>query len=181
MQDGMYEHYLDLAHAAGYNACAECHQWQPTDQMVEHENYLYCPGCVPGAQHPTAHKYFLLLRPPGYAHHPAGHTAMDGGMPKHTWVTDDGRQIDAFGWVEYPEPLSMEQIWRFDLEPNDPAETAHLFFWLQANRDDDHARALEDDYLAAFYADRERFERYNEASWVAHTKALASAKDGKAY
>lgn len=96
-----------------------------------------------------AHKYFYLYRPPCYGCQPNGFTQFDGGLPKKDWDSQHGK-IHAFGWVEYPEPLTLEQAWKWELVPDDPQEWARMVFWEKAGRDADTATWMIDDYVRAY-------------------------------
>jgi hypothetical protein len=95
------------------------------------------------------HRYFYLNRPPAYAHQPDGFTARDGGLPSKDWTCDRG-VVHAFGWVEYAQPLTFDEIANWEFTPADSIEWAHYAFWLFANKDLADQEYYEADYLAAY-------------------------------
>jgi hypothetical protein len=92
------------------------------------------------------HKYFYRNRPPGIGCQPDGFTAQEGGLPKDYWPASDGEMIHAFGWVEYPEPLTFYQSWRTDLIADDPVERANCAIWAYMNRDEKEAAWITQSY-----------------------------------
>lgn len=97
----------------------------------------------------SAYKYFYLYRPPCYGCQPNGFIAQDGGLPKREWQSSHG-PVYSFGWVEYPQPLTIEQVWKWELEPDDPPEWARYMFWNWANRNIGDTQSMIDDYVSAY-------------------------------
>ena len=58
------------------------------------------------------YRYYLTQRPPGPGCFPAGAVAV-GDYQDKIYVPEIRR--NAWGWVEYPEPLTPEQIRNYEL------------------------------------------------------------------
>ena len=91
-------------------------------------------------------RYYYSLRPPGIGCQPDGFVEREMWWPKRN-IPGDGEH-DAFGWVEYPEPLPLETAWRYDLRPADPREKALYIFYLYADRNVEEMEWLIEDYTA---------------------------------
>ena len=91
-------------------------------------------------------KYWLTLRPDAA---PKGYTAFSSSLPARNEQVSAGFTLSVFGWVQYSQPLSFEDCWKFDLLPDDPIEYAHFSFWLFGNRDAKEAAYYEKDYIEA--------------------------------
>ena len=85
--------------------CGICHE--PTELWKK--NGIICKGCADKPRH----RYYALNRPPGFAAVPDGWCLREIWAPMHE-VND---WLQAFGWVEYAEPLPFEKVWRYDLMP----------------------------------------------------------------
>jgi hypothetical protein len=96
-----------------------------------------------------SHKYFYLYRPPSYGCQPDGWTNREGGLPQKYYDTQHG-PVRSFGWVEYPEPLTIEQCWKWELIADDPVEWAKYVFWEYASRDYLLAQDCREDYINAY-------------------------------
>jgi hypothetical protein len=73
-----------------------------------------------------ATRYYFLNRPPAIGTHPAGEVARECWLPRRDIP---GTERPAYGWVDYPEPLDFEQVWRYELFPADPAEVDAYWDW----------------------------------------------------
>jgi len=100
-----------------------------------------------------SHRYYYLLRPFGIGCQPDGwivdkdfNQAVEVWQPKR--VIPEGQGRTAHGWIEYPEPLTFDQIWRFDLFPADPVAEARYSLWVLCDRDAAEAQIMLDDYLS---------------------------------
>ena len=91
-------------------------------------------------------KYWLTLRPDAA---PKGYTAFSSSLPACDEQVSAGFTLSVFGWVQYSQPLSFEDCWKFDLLPDDPIEYAHFSFWLFGSRDAKEAAYYEKDYIEA--------------------------------
>ena len=103
--------------------CGICHK--PTE--LWEDNDVLCEEC---SQKPR-YRYYALLRPPGYAAVP------NGWCLKKYWTPQQQVSGDAFyahGWVEYPQPLTFDSAWRFDLFPADEDEREKYREWYEENR-----------------------------------------------
>lgn len=60
-------------------------------------------------------RYYYLLRPPAPFCQPGGFHARHAFPDGRRWV--ESIQRHAWGWVEYVEPLTDEQVYDFDLMP----------------------------------------------------------------
>jgi len=89
-------------------------------------------------------KYWLTLRPDAA---PKGYTAFQSEYKFRDEQVSAGFTLSVFGWVQYSQPLSFEDCWKFDLLPDDPIEYAHFAFWLFGNRDAKEAAYYEKDYI----------------------------------
>lgn len=72
-------------------------------------------------------RYYFLYRPPAIGTHPIGETGRETWMPRRQ-VPEVPRQ-PAFGWVEYPDPLPLEDVISYELLPQDEEERARLTLW----------------------------------------------------
>lgn len=99
-----------------------------------------------------AFRYYLINRPPAIATHPGGETGREVWAPTRKPAAPLPLHGDAryyHGWVEYPEALDLDQVYKWELWPGDPAEAARYTFYLEADRD---LEAMEDmilDYVQA--------------------------------
>lgn len=125
------------------------------------------------------HRYFYTLRPPNIGCQPDGWTGREGGLPKKDWQRSDGSTIKAFGWVEYPEPLSLEQVWKFDLSPDDIVERVHQVFYVKADRDEKLAEELELEWLRAMIVHLDTLDRLNAKNPETIRLVIESVKAGK--
>ena len=112
-------------------------------------------------------RYFYLLRPPSIGCQPEGFTDRQGGLPKKDWEMSSGQSLHAFGYVEYFKPLKFEQIWRYDLLPDNDVERARLYFWEKAGRDARRAKEIESEYIAQGEAWLEENKRLDPACIMA--------------
>jgi hypothetical protein len=98
--------------------CGICHK--QTD--LWEDGGVLCEDCVDKPRY----RYYSTLRPPGTFAVP------DGVILREIWGrvrTVHGTSIRAHGWVEYPEPLDFEKVWRFDLLPADEEELKVYSEW----------------------------------------------------
>jgi len=91
-------------------------------------------------------KYWLILRPDAV---PKGYTAFSSSLPAHDEQVSAGFTLSVFGWVQYSQPLTFEDCWKFDLLPDDPIEYAHYTFWLFGERNAEDGAYHEKDYMDA--------------------------------
>jgi len=91
-------------------------------------------------------KYWLTLRPDAV---PKGYTVFSSSLPAHDEQVSAGFTLSVFGWVQYSQPLTFEDCWKFDLLPDDPIEYAHYTFWLFGERNAEDGAYHEKDYLDA--------------------------------
>ena len=75
-------------------------------------------------------KYYFLNRPPSIGTHPNGAVATEVWMPRQDIP---GTERPAFGWAEYPDPLQFEQVWQYELFPDDEAEQDLYWEWRDEN------------------------------------------------
>lgn len=109
-------------------------------------------------------KYWLTLRPDAA---PKGYTAFSSSLPAHDEQVSAGFTHSVFGSVQYSQPLTFEDCWKFDLLPDDPIEYAHFTFWLFCSRDADEAAYYEKDYIDAVKANQITLEGAPEEIQVA--------------
>ena len=109
-----------------------------------------------------AHKYYLLYRPPMYGTMPNGHTAIDCPQYRQEYQTSYGEPILAHGWVEYPEPLTPEQVWKWEFAPDDPVEFAHFQFYMMVGRDVEDQNMLERDYVKMYKMNGWQVSRFHD-------------------
>ena len=81
---------------------------------------LLCPKCFDKPRH----RYYYLNRPPNIGCQPDGFMDREAWMPGHIV---SGR--NCLGWVEYPEPLEPEQVWKWEFMPADDAEYDAFWDW----------------------------------------------------
>lgn len=108
------------------------------------------------------HKYYYRNRPPGIGCQP------DGFDPdtREAWrPRKDVNGIPYHGEVSYPEPLSPEDLYRYELRPADLVECAEYIFWQHEGSGLD----LRTDYLST---DRATLEIYASRSSVLAQAAL---------
>ena len=74
----------------------------------------------------NSHRYYFLNRPPSIGTHPAGEV----GRKCFQYREDiPGIERLAHGWVEYPEALGFDMVWRYELYPADEEELARYNAW----------------------------------------------------
>lgn len=93
-------------------------------------------------------RYWFLLRPPFIGTHPAGFTEYAQIYPREERVMTGGERVDTFGTVDYPAQLEKEQVWKYDLLPDDPAERALYRMWHECDRDFKQAVDMLAEYCA---------------------------------
>lgn len=81
-------------------------------------------------------RYWFLLRPPFVGTHPQGSIEQRAVYPSENCKLGGGEMQVTHGWVVYPWALDREQVWKYDLLPDDPAERALYRMWLECDRDD---------------------------------------------
>ena len=82
----------------------------------------------------TTHRYYFINRPPMYGTLPTGFDQYEQWMPTKLVTMPDGWKRDFFGWADYSTRLSVNQIYGFELAPEDPAEYAFYILWNENNR-----------------------------------------------
>lgn len=110
-------------------------------------------------------RYYMINRPPGIGCQPKGEIARETWMPGRTMPGTKDRRV--LGWVEYDQPLTHREIWRFELAPADLKEQAEHVFWNEGRGED--AEWLKNDYLSQPLADIKRlFNEWGDAkAWAA--------------
>ena len=103
--------------------CGICHE--PTD--LWEDGGVICEGCADKPRH----RYYSTLRPPGMFAMP------DGACLREVWGkprTILGTSIRAYGWAEYPKPLSFDRVWHYDLMPDNEDEIQQFAKWCDENK-----------------------------------------------
>lgn len=101
---------------------------------------------------------------------------MIGTVPKTEKITKQenfaklkevpGENIRAFGWVEYPEKLTFEDIYNYELYPRDDVEYANYMFWYKSDKNSEEAERIKRRYLdlpleeLEKWKDRDPFSNY---------------------
>lgn len=73
------------------------------------------------------YRYYCINRPPHYAAVPLGWSASEIWYPAReeslvdTWNGEPSSER-YMGWVDYPQRLSMNRVWRFELRPENSLE-----------------------------------------------------------
>lgn len=93
-------------------------------------------------------KYWMRSRP-GWDTVPKGYTAFYSGYTFYDEQVSAGFTLSVFGWVQYPQPLTFEDCWKYELLPDDPIEYAHYTFWLFGERNAEEGAYHEKDYMDA--------------------------------
>lgn len=92
-------------------------------------------------------RYWYVNRPGGIGCQP------DGSVNRNTFCpskeTPEYYGMRTYGWVEYAEPLTPYDAWRFDLVPVDVSEQLYRMCWLHSNKNDAEAKWLMEDYMSA--------------------------------
>ena len=72
------------------------------------------------------HRYYYLNRPPAIGCQPDGFIDRESWMPaKPQLLIGKGRDPwHVLGWVEYPEPLAAELVWKWELWPHEAAQVS---------------------------------------------------------
>ena len=72
-------------------------------------------------------RYLYLNRPPGIGCQPDGYTEIKHYWPRREYVEAQGDagiyEQPVYGWVDYPEPLTPYQCWKWDFLPVDRVES----------------------------------------------------------
>ena len=90
---------------------------------------LLCPTCYAKPRY----RYFYINRPPGIGCQPEGFVDREIWMPAKTHKVVGGNNRYFLGWVEYPEPLEPELVWKWELMPRDMCETNRYLDWREEN------------------------------------------------
>ena len=99
--------------------------------------------------------YLMTSRPPGIGCQP------DGWIERETWLPAhevDGRYF--LGRVVYPERLSPEQVYRYELWPEDEVERAKLIFAREPEW-------IREDYMAQEVEFLEELADRDQLAWAA--------------
>lgn len=93
-------------------------------------------------------RYYCISRPPTYANVKSGWTNAQVWMPaRATFWGKDRTKFYALGWVEY-EQLSIEEIRKWELLPEDTTEWSEMIFSIHAERDGVTVDDMKSDYLS---------------------------------
>lgn len=91
----------------------------------------------------THYKYYYRnARGPGYAHQPDGFDPDTRSAEVKPRDTPLGERV-FYGGVQYPNPLTMHEVWRFELMPADKVEWAKYLAW-ESFREDGSLWVIED-------------------------------------
>jgi hypothetical protein len=93
-------------------------------------------------------RYWCISRPPTYANVKDGWINSQVWMPAKSVVWGRAQiKFYALGWVEY-EQLSIEDIRKWELLPEDTIEWSEMIFTLEAERNNVTVESLKSDYLS---------------------------------
>ncbi len=93
---------------------------------------MLCSECAAKPRH----RYFYINRPFCIGCQPEGFIDAETWMPaKPQLLIGRGESPwHVLGWVEYPQPLTPEQVWKWELWPNDAAEVIAYLDWREEHR-----------------------------------------------
>lgn len=74
-------------------------------------------------------RYYHVIRPPSIGCQPDGYKKIESWWPNNRHTVEGLGNWQYYGFVEYDQPLSLEQSWHFTLKPADPVERAHQAFY----------------------------------------------------
>ena len=80
------------------------------------------------------HRYYMINRPPGISCQPKDTTAREVWMPARKMPRSERHVL---GFVEYDHALTHDQIWSYELAPEDIKEQAEHVFWTETRGDAD--------------------------------------------
>ena len=91
----------------------------------------------------STHRYYMINRPPGIGCQPKETINREVWMPAKQMPGSERRVL---GFVEYDHILTHDQIWSFELAPENVTEQAEHVFWAESRGDAD-PDWLKNDYL----------------------------------
>lgn len=92
-----------------------------------------------------SYRYYLPNRPPTIGTHPQGASEQQAWLPKQAIPADlPGYERQACGYVVYPAPLPLRQVWQYELEPTPTNLPLWLVYryWLDGNQSPQDAEWL---------------------------------------
>lgn len=84
-------------------------------------------------------KYYYRNRPPGYACQPEGFKTYEQWMPMRDVELPNKAKRPMLGYVEYAQPLSIVDMWKYELVAADLTQFCAYLLWYDADRDVDKA------------------------------------------
>ena len=75
-------------------------------------------------------RYYFLNRPPGLFCQPDGSIRREAFIPKREYAPGE-RAV--WGFTDYSQPLTSEQIWKYELWPADEGELFAYLNWRDEN------------------------------------------------
>lgn len=112
----------------------------------------------------STHRYYLCNRPPMYGTMEPGYTSYHSfDYPKH--VPEMMGRLE-HGWVEYPEKLTCEQVWKWEYVPADKLEFYHYMAWKMADRNSKAAECMIQDYRNAPLEQLKKAESYDNWAYL---------------
>ena len=88
------------------------------------------------------HRYYAMNRPDAV---PKGYADWQSWYPPRPVILPDGDR-KVFGFADYDNPLTFDQVWGMDMLPAAPVEQTRYLLWLDAGRDDTQAKWIEEDW-----------------------------------
>lgn len=80
---------------------------------------------------PKLHRYYFINRPPFVGTHPAGAVAQQAWDPVMFAPDVEGRKFH--GYADYAQPIGFEQIWKYELYPQNLTELMFYNAWREEN------------------------------------------------
>lgn len=109
------------------------------------------------------YRYYLRNRPPSIGTHPAG--AVNTVATEYQRMSDEfqSEKSDfwAHGYVEYGHPLTLPEIYGYQLFPTDSLEQAEYCFFMNAKRDPEVAERKKAKYMAYSDDDLRRYQKHD--------------------
>lgn len=90
--------------------------------------------------------YYYTLRPPMYGTEPSGYVRREEYVEENRWRNHCGQVHPFHGEVEYPQALTHEQAWKYDLLAADERQAAEYWAWLECDHDLVEGRRMLQEY-----------------------------------
>lgn len=133
------------------------------------------------------YKYYYINRPFDIGCQPDGYNMIpdtkhpeilvpdkEDYYPAKEYTLPSGYSGSFYGWINYSEPLTFNEIWKYDLMPEDSVTWAHYQFWITASCNEKDARLELDFYMSELRTIKAKIG-FVDFEWIdSHRLKLAS-------